>query len=279
MNEASVLRLAVGAARAVAAGDLVDASFAQAVARAFDADAGVGLTTMRRTEHGLTIRVAVGGAPVYDQRMAARAAPFAAQHPGFRAMRRLGTARATRLSDEIPLRRFWETESWQAMHGHSDGRFPVAALLHESPDSFVFLGLHRRRRDFTDDEMDLLSRMQRPLAQAYSYRAVVDEALARLACLGDERSPGRSADAGSRRVAPSPTRREAQVLALMAAGWTNTQIAARLQISERTVRKHLSAVYEKAALPGRAAAATWWSHHQAEFLAVQRSSHPSPPRP
>ena len=55
-----------------------------------------------------------------------------------------------------------------------------------------------------------------------------------------------------------PTRREAEVLGLVADGWTNQQVATRLGITERTVRKHLSAVYEQAGVAGRAAAAGWW---------------------
>ena len=56
-----------------------------------------------------------------------------------------------------------------------------------------------------------------------------------------------------------------EVLTLMSAGCTNVQIATRLHITERTVRKHLSAAYEKAHVPSRAAAATWWMRHRDDF--------------
>ena len=48
------------------------------------------------------------------------------------------------------------------------------------------------------------------------------------------------------------------MLSLAAQGWTNRQIDRRLGITERTVRKHLEAVNDKAGVRGRAAAAVWW---------------------
>ena len=45
---------------------------------------------------------------------------------------------------------------------------------------------------------------------------------------------------------------------LAADGLTSEQIGRRLNITERTVRKHLGSVYAKAGVQGRAAAAAWW---------------------
>jgi DNA-binding CsgD family transcriptional regulator len=50
------------------------------------------------------------------------------------------------------------------------------------------------------------------------------------------------------------TRREHEVLSLVAGGLTNPQIAARLSVAPGTVRKHLDNVYAKLGVPGRAAA-------------------------
>ena len=45
---------------------------------------------------------------------------------------------------------------------------------------------------------------------------------------------------------PSPlTSRELEVLSRVATGLTNRQVATRLNIAERTVRNHLSAIYRK----------------------------------
>lgn len=65
------------------------------------------------------------------------------------------------------------------------------------------------------------------------------------------------------RTEPSPealvplglTRREREVLALVAAGKTNPEVAAALTISRRTVKKHLEGIYEKLGVRTRTAAA------------------------
>lgn len=59
--------------------------------------------------------------------------------------------------------------------------------------------------------------------------------------------------------APCPvTRRESAVLALLARGLTNQQIAHRLAISPRTVDKHLEHAYAKLRVGGRVEAANAW---------------------
>ncbi|MFE7542439.1 helix-turn-helix transcriptional regulator [Streptomyces platensis] len=54
------------------------------------------------------------------------------------------------------------------------------------------------------------------------------------------------------------TRRESAVLALLARGLTNQQIARRLEISPRTVDKHLEHAYAKLRVSGRVEAANAW---------------------
>jgi len=67
-----------------------------------------------------------------------------------------------------------------------------------------------------------------------------------------------------RRRTPLPgglTEREAEVLALVAAGKTNREIAASLCISEKTVARHLSNIFTKLGLPTRTAAAAYAFEH------------------
>ena len=52
----------------------------------------------------------------------------------------------------------------------------------------------------------------------------------------------------------SLTRRELEVLSLVAAGYTDRKIAEFLVISPRTVNRHLSNIYTKLDVPGRTAA-------------------------
>jgi LuxR family transcriptional regulator, maltose regulon positive regulatory protein len=56
---------------------------------------------------------------------------------------------------------------------------------------------------------------------------------------------------------PPVTRREREVLALLAEGLTNGQIAERLVVSEHTVHRHVTNILRKLGLPSRTAAAAW----------------------
>jgi DNA-binding NarL/FixJ family response regulator len=56
-------------------------------------------------------------------------------------------------------------------------------------------------------------------------------------------------------VFPEPTDRERDVLALIAAGKRNSEIAASLSLSDKTVRNHVSNVLLKLQVPDRTAAA------------------------
>lgn len=59
------------------------------------------------------------------------------------------------------------------------------------------------------------------------------------------------------------TGREAEVLAHIAGGATNKEVAHDLDISPRTVQKHLEHIYDKLGLHRRTAAAGWWAQHLA----------------
>ena len=130
-----------------------------------------------------------------------------------------------------------------------------------------FFGMHRHDRDFSDADLAAFAALQRPIAAAMSFRAALDDTVRMLQNSSSvppgepEVVPGRrrTLDAAARLCSDyEPTRREGEVLALAAQGWTNHQIGRRLGITERTVRKHLTAVYDKAGVRGRAAAAAWW---------------------
>lgn len=262
MNDAPVLQCAVDTAHAIARAEFDERHFAEQLSVLFDADGGVGVTTMRHGPSAPQISVVVGGGATCSEATAKSAAQFAAQHPGVIAQQRSGTARAVRVSDEVDLKWFWTTETWWVMHRPWSGRYSLGATLYNGGDAVVFVGLNRAHRDFSDDEMLALTRLQQPVSAAFRYRSAMDKALDQLAALTDSDSPE---DVDRRHIGGSgetPTRREAEVLTLMAAGWTNEQIASRLFITERTVRKHLSSVYEKAGLPGRAAAASWWERRR-----------------
>jgi DNA-binding NarL/FixJ family response regulator len=72
-------------------------------------------------------------------------------------------------------------------------------------------------------------------------------------------------DALTRQTAPDLhglTRRELQVLRLVARGDSNREIAAELVISERTVARHLQNIFAKLGVSSRAAASVFAAEHE-----------------
>jgi DNA-binding CsgD family transcriptional regulator len=107
---------------------------------------------------------------------------------------------------------------------------PAAAA---APGRYVRLVLHRPPGpDFSERDRALLVLLRPHLYQA---------------CLDAERR---------RHPVPRLTPRQNDLLRLLAAGHTNTQIARRLGISEGTVRTHLENIYERLGVSSRTAAVT-----------------------
>jgi DNA-binding NarL/FixJ family response regulator len=73
----------------------------------------------------------------------------------------------------------------------------------------------------------------------------------------------RSASGGAA-AAPLFSARESEIVELIALGFENKQIAARLGISQRTVRTHLERLFEDLQIHSRAAAVALWmtDHHR-----------------
>jgi DNA-binding NarL/FixJ family response regulator len=65
----------------------------------------------------------------------------------------------------------------------------------------------------------------------------------------------------TRRPPGGPTTRELEVLALVAEGRTNREVAAELCISEQTVRRHLQNLFRKLGVSSRASATAYALKH------------------
>jgi LuxR family transcriptional regulator, maltose regulon positive regulatory protein len=140
-------------------------------------------------------------------------------------------------------------------------------------------GKHERARPLLEDALDCFQRMGAPfdaararielatslvaLRRPEAAEREVKQALDTLHQLGAEPEADRARAllevpppaGGDRASLPGVTPREREVLALLAQGLTNKQIAERLVVSEHTVHRHVTSILRKLDLPSRTAAA------------------------
>jgi DNA-binding NarL/FixJ family response regulator len=104
-----------------------------------------------------------------------------------------------------------------------------------------------------------LARAQQLLGDEHAAALELDAAAAAFARLGVTTTP-----AFLQAPVPLPgglTPREAEVLALVARGMTNREVADLLVLSERTVARHLANLYTKLGVTSRTAAAAYAHDH------------------
>ena len=130
--------------------------------------------------------------------------------------------------------------------------FGTAEALRES------IGLLLGHPDLADYERSLA--MVRPQLSSRAFEAewqigrnmTLDEAIAY--ALEEPPQSARATTTGSIYDVSTLSRREVEVLRLVASGLSDAQVADQLSLSRHTVHAHLSSIYSKLALPGRSAA-------------------------
>lgn len=152
----------------------------------------------------------------------------------------LGTSRVT---DVVDLRAFERTEIYQNLMHPRGQRYQAGLLIHRRGGDVTLLSLWRAHADFTDGEIETLE-LARGVLVAGLHQYLARERVRRWA--------GPDLDA-------SPlTPRQSQVAALVAQGLTNEQIGRKLDISPRTVRKHLEDIFAATGCRSRTGVALWW---------------------
>lgn len=169
-------------------------------------------------------------------------------YPFFHRLTTRGHLHVVRTSDFFSsISQFHRTTVYSELFAPRDARFQLNFGLLDD-EELAIVGMYRRRRDFTLDELRSLERARAPLSAALAYRRTADQLRRRLdrlvPCPGDQRI--------------ALTSREEQVLSLVAGGATNRQVARRLEVTERTVRKHLEEIYRRLDVTNRVAASRWW---------------------
>jgi DNA-binding NarL/FixJ family response regulator len=132
-------------------------------------------------------------------------------------------------------------------------------------------GDHERARTLLEDAVDGFGREGAPFEEAQARlelaatlfaagreahaQSEVAEAREKLVVLGATGEAERARSLGAEPRVEEVTPREREVLALLARGLTNREIAAQLVVSEHTVHRHVTNILRKLRVPSRAAAA------------------------
>ncbi|MCW2993851.1 MAG: hypothetical protein JWQ18_1346 [Conexibacter sp.] len=131
----------------------------------------------------------------------------------------------------------------------------IAFTLPHAPDRVLAIAISRRGHDFTDAERDLLDRARPFLIQAYRNAAEHSALRHRFAALRHGPSlPLADHAFAAALTARGITRREGEILGWVATGRSNREIADLLELSERTVQKHLQRCFAKLGARSRAQA-------------------------
>ena len=136
---------------------------------------------------------------------------------------------------------------------------PVVVLTTFADDDSIMAGLSAGAAGYLTKDVSRED-IRRALEAAVAGQSVLDPAAQAALLKAAQQAP----PAHAPRPAPLPdglTDREAEVLALIAAGLSNTEIAARLFVAEATVKTHVNRIFAKTNSRDRAQAAVYAHRH------------------
>ena len=140
----------------------------------------------------------------------------------------------------------------------------VVVLTTYDDDASVLSALRAGARSYItkDASRDDIARALRSAAAGFS---VLDPAVQDVLLAAAATGPGQPDKEPAREAGGRPpdglTRREAEILAMMARGMTNPDIAARLYLSAATIKSHINRIFSKTGSPDRAAAIRYARDH------------------
>ena len=163
------------------------------------------------------------------------------EHPIVSHFQLSGTPGPVKISDFLSQQQFHRLGLYAEFYRNLAVEHQMGLALPAQGRQIVGLAFNRSSTDFSESDRAVLSALHGPLA------AGLERARAR--------DGARRAIAAQHQAEPSGlTGREAEILRLVAAGRTNTAIARTLEVSPRTVAKHLEHIYRKLGVTSRAAA-------------------------
>jgi len=163
------------------------------------------------------------------------------EHPLVNHYRATGSGEPVMISDFLTQQRFHRLGLYAEFFRDIPVEHQVAISLPGPDQEVIGVAMSRARHDFSDEDRALLSVLRAPLIAALlraRRRRQAGQVFTAPACSGP-------ADL---------TEREIQILRLVADGLTNASIAHALEVSPRTVAKHLEHIYRKFGVSSRTAA-------------------------
>ena len=161
--------------------------------------------------------------------------------------------RAYRFSDVISSDELHSLALYREVYAPLGVEHQLAFTLPSNSDRVLAIALSRCSRDYSDAEREFVNRARPFLIPAYLNAIAFESARARWPLA--DRSGELVTPLVASLTAVGVTRREAQVLRLVAVGRSNHHIAAELGISDRTVGKHLEHCFRKLGVRDRSTAA------------------------
>jgi DNA-binding CsgD family transcriptional regulator len=171
-------------------------------------------------------------------------ARYALQNPIAEYFLRTRDGRATRFSDLITRRELHQLELYREVYKPLAVEYQIAFTLPSGAERILGVALSRCKRDFTATERDLLNLARPYLIQAYR-SALTHTDLMRAS--GTRVSIAALLPLGL-------TERQAEVLRLIAMGYSSEHAATALGISVRTAQKHLEHCYRALKVSSRSEA-------------------------
>jgi DNA-binding CsgD family transcriptional regulator len=204
----------------------------------------VGCDTLSYNEIGLDgprLRYVDHPVGAIDPSRSAVLAQLIHQHPLVKHFNTTMDGGARRISDFLSRTEFHRLGIYNEFYRHVSVEHQLAVQLPGTRGCLVGLALNRQSGEFSDADLQLLDMLRGPLSLALA------RARARQRAQQALRDRGR-AELGVL------TSREVQILELVAVGRTSIAIGRVLDVSPRTVAKHLERIYRKLGVGNRAAA-------------------------
>jgi DNA-binding CsgD family transcriptional regulator len=180
------------------------------------------------------------------------------EHPLVNHYRATGDGEPVMISDFLSRERFHRLGLYAEFFRGIPVEHQVAVSLPGPDREVIGVAMSRARRDFSEEDRALLSVLRAPLTAA-------------LLRARRRQQSGQALTAMTFSGLANLTERETQILRLVAQGRTNASIARALEVSPRTVAKHLEHIYRKFEVSSRAAAVSRMAN--ARRLGEPASSH------